>query len=178
MARFNGTGKNIFFGKINLVKEFPSIPNIANIQELWEEFKNLHKFLQNENISNLTARKFIADARNWVRSFTKIYLTKHVTPYIHILANHVPEFLEKYGNLVQFTQQGMEKLNDETTINFARSTNHNFHNLGALKQLIQKKNRIEYLQDTGNERKILTHKCSICKDTGHNKLRCPNRPSI
>ena len=38
----------------------------------------------------------------------------------------------------------MEKLNNETTINFARSTNHNFHNLGALKQLIQKKNRIEY----------------------------------
>ena len=72
----------------------------------------------------------------------------------------------------------MEKLNNDTTINFARSTNHNFHNLGALKQLIQKKNRIEYLQDTGNERKILTHKCSICKETGHNKWPCLNRPSI
>ena len=120
------------------MKEFPSIPNIANIQELWEEFKNLHKLLQNENISNLTAHKLKTDARNWVGSFTKIiYLTKHVTPYIHILANHVPEFLEKYGNLVQFIQQGMVKLNDETNINFARSTNHNFHNLGALKQLIQ-----------------------------------------
>ena len=59
VAKFNGTGKNSFFGKINLVKEFPSIPNIANIQELWEEFKNLHKLLQNENILNLTARKFI-----------------------------------------------------------------------------------------------------------------------
>ena len=58
---------------------------------------------------------------------------------MHIFANHVPEFLSKYGNLVMYTQQGMEKLNDETTINFARSTNYNFRNLDALKQLLQKR---------------------------------------
>ena len=91
---------------------------------------------------------------------------------MHIFANHVPEFLSKYGNLVMYTQQGMEKLNDETTINFARSTNYNFRNLDALKQLLQKKNRLEYLEDTGFERKPLMHKCSVCNETGHNKLTC------
>ena len=46
----------------------------------------------------------------------------------------------------------MEKLNDQTTIDFARSTNHNFRNLDALKQLLVKKNRIEQLEDSGCER--------------------------
>ena len=39
---------------------------------------------------------------------------------------YVPEFLNKYGSLARFCLQGMEKLNDETTIDYARSTNHNF----------------------------------------------------
>ena len=170
-----GPEKLVFFGKIKLDKLFPNIPNITQIQKLWEDFKYLHQLLQCENVSNNAAIKFGVDAKTWVRDFVKIYQTKHVTPYIHILSNHVSEFLQKYGNLVQYTQQGMEKLNDETTINFARSTNHNFHQLDALKQLMQKKNRLEYLQDAGNERKPLMHKCSICGETGHNKLTCKER---
>ena len=51
-------------------------------------------------------------------------------------------------------------------INFAHSTNHNFHQLDALKQLMQKKNRLEYLQDAGNERKPLMHKCSYVEKQG------------
>lgn len=31
-----------------------------------------------------------------------------MTPYIHLMAMNIPEFLKLYGNLVQFTQQGME----------------------------------------------------------------------
>ena len=65
---------------------------------------------------------------------------------------HVPEFLLRYKNLVYFTQQGMEKLNDETTVDFARSTNHNYHNLQALKQLMTKRNHIEHLQDSNFQR--------------------------
>ena len=47
------------------------------------------------------------------------------------------------SRISNFTQQGMEKLNDQTTIDFAKSTNHNYHNLDALKQLMDKRNRIE-----------------------------------
>lgn len=45
---------------------------------------------------------------------------------------HVPEFLKYYGNLITFIQQGLEKLNDQMTVDFARSTNHNYRNLDAL----------------------------------------------
>ena len=29
-----------------------------------------------------------------------------VTPYMHILVFHVPEFIDKYGNVKQFSFQG------------------------------------------------------------------------
>ena len=69
----------------------------------------------------------------------------------HIIVTHyyIPEFLHTYANLVQFTQQGMEKLNDQTTTDFAQSTNHNYQNLEALEQLLYKKNRMEHLEDNG-----------------------------
>ena len=70
-----------------------------------------------------------------------------------IYAMHIPEFLLRYKNLVYFTQQGIEKLNDKTTVDFAKSTNHNYHNLQALKQLMTKHKRVP-------KQKI----CSVCKE--------------
>lgn len=42
--------------------------------------------------------------------------------YMHIMAQHLQEFLKMYGNLVQFTQYGMEKLNDQTILQGVRIT--------------------------------------------------------
>ena len=64
--------------------------------------------------------------------FLKLYPTKHVTPYMHALRWHVPEFIEMYGKISPFTQQGLEKLNDK--------------GLDALKQIVMKRNRIEHLK--------------------------------
>ena len=60
---------------------------------------------------------------------------------------HVSEFLKNYTNLVQLTQQGMGKLNDQTTIDYIHCTNHDYRSLEALQQLIEKKHRIEFLED-------------------------------
>ena len=89
---------------------------------------------------------------------------------------HIPEFLHKYKNLVCFTQQGMEKLNDETTIDFTKSTNHNYHSLEALKQLMTKRNRIEHFQDSGCQRTPKQKICSVCKSKGHNSRTCDKHP--
>lgn len=114
----------------------------------------------------------IALGEIWIIDFTSIYLSKHVTPYMHLMAMHISQFLTKYGNLVTFTQQGMEKLNDQTSIDYARSTNHNYRTLEALKQLIEKKNRIEYLEDEGFERAKKSRVCFLCKTPGHNRRTC------
>ena len=91
---------------------------------------------------------------------------------------HIPEFLYKYGSLVKFTQQGLEKLNDQATVDYAKSTNHNFRNLEALTQLLQKRNRIEYLEDTGCQRSPRTILCSKCQKKGHNLLTCKERDTV
>lgn len=97
---------------------------------------------------------------------------KNVTPYIHILAKHIPEFIQKYKNVSQFSQPGLEKLNNQTTLDFARSTNHDYHSLAALTQLMQKRNRIEYLESNGLQRTCNKVTCSACKEKGHNRRTC------
>ena len=200
--------------------------------------------LQQLTISSTEADKFETEAKAWVTYFTSIYQSKNVTPYIHIMAMHIPEFIHKYRtwenfgggkfwringskvfgeekfgesvgsilkilafiniggekfgelptvrqirqnfpppkfshvrytNLAQFNQQGMEKLNDQTTIDFARSINHNYRNLEALKQLLYKKNKMEHLEDNGFQHTPKPTKCSICKMEGHNKRTCKNK---
>jgi len=70
---------------------------------------------------------------------------KNVTPYVHALANHVSEFLQLYGSLVPYNQQELEKLNDFTTKDYQRRSNQ--RDVEALKQILEKKNRNEYLED-------------------------------
>ena len=81
------------------------------------------------------ATEFGKAATAWVNSFTSLYQTSDVTPYMHAMAMHVPEFLKLYGDISKFSQQGLEKLNDVTTKDFLRGTN---HRNGALQQILEK----------------------------------------
>ena len=63
-----------------------------------------------------------------------VYQTKHITPYIHAMVAHLPKFMQLYGRIVPFTQQGVEKLNDIYTQYYFRSTNH--RELESLEQLL------------------------------------------
>ena len=67
---------------------------------------------------------FKHDSQEWVRHFCSVHQAKHVTPYIHAFGMHIHEFISLYGNLSKFSQQGLEKLNDTTTIHYLRGTNH------------------------------------------------------
>lgn len=102
--------------------------------------------------------------------FLSVYQTKHVTPYIHLLVSHVPEFLEIYRTISQFSQQGLEKLNDDITKDYFRSTNH--RDPDALKQLLLKLNRLEELADQDCGRSKQVHICKRCKNAGHNSRTC------
>jgi len=48
----------------------------------------------------------------WITSYTNLktlhmnYRPKYVTPYMHILSYHVGFFINKYGNIKQFSCQG------------------------------------------------------------------------
>ena len=51
----------------------------------------------------------------WLENYLELYPAKDVTPYMHALHSHIPEFLSLYNNLGYYTQQGMEKYNDMTS---------------------------------------------------------------
>ena len=109
-------------------------------------------------------------AKAWVTSFTDIYLAKDVTPYMHALAMHIGEFIHLHGSVVKFTQQGLEKLNDVTTKQFQRATNH--QESQSLRQVIEKRLRIETLEDSGHQHTKRVQTCSKRKQAGHNKRSC------
>ena len=115
-----------------------------------------------------------SDIKEWVRDFLTVYQTKNVTPYMHSFANHAPEFIKHYGDVAKFTQEGLEKLNDITTKHYQRSTNH--RDQEALRQVLEKRNRIEDLEDSGYARKRRKIMCSVCGESGHNRRSCVRRP--
>jgi hypothetical protein len=69
-----------------------------------------------------------------------VYFVEKITPYINTFVHHLHEFVELYGNVKVFNQQGLEKLNDQTTTQFFRGTNRK----EFLKQLLNKRNRIKF----------------------------------
>ena len=165
-----GPEKIRLFKNIDIPKLFPSLPNDAILQDIWTEFWRLFNELGK---ADTDPKELQEDIKIWVRNFLKVYQTKNITPYVHAFAFHVPEFMEAYGSICQFSQQGLEKLNDITTQHFLRGTNH--HDVAALKQVMEKRNRIEELDDKGFKRSIRQQKCGVCGKLDHNRRTCPSR---
>ena len=85
------------------------------LQELWTVFFKLIQELKHAN-----AAMFAVQAKHWVESFVFLYQAKDATPYMHAFAMHVPEFMSLYGDVVAFTQQGLEKHNDTSKLKILR----------------------------------------------------------
>ncbi|RIB03495.1 hypothetical protein C2G38_2122903, partial [Gigaspora rosea] len=57
------------------------------IEKLWRDFFSLYKLMRSKDeLADVTINKFEIDARNWVSTF-------YVTPYMHVLAYHIPAFM-------------------------------------------------------------------------------------
>ena len=160
-----GPEKHRLFNKINIPTLFPTLDSKIKLQKVWTDFYGLIMELGKEQCSDID--QFDVSVKSWVTIFLEIYQTKDITPYIHAFSMHVPQFLRLYGNIVQFTQQGLEKLNDLTTRYFHGSSNH--HEMESLKQILQKQNRLEALEGCASQRKKNVQKCRL---VGHNKRTC------
>ena len=74
--------------------------------------------------NELEIKDFTSKVESWITLFTTLYQTRHVTPYIHVLVAHITKFLRDQCSLSKFSQQGFEKLNDDITKAYFKSTNH------------------------------------------------------
>ena len=96
---------------------------------MWREFYQLHKILKKPSHTEEEILKFEIDVKNWVKTFcqptigqinstTAIlghYRKEDVTPYMHMLAMHVPYFMrrlkEKGLSFRLFSTSSIEKKN-------------------------------------------------------------------
>lgn len=158
------------FSQIDINQILPNTPRAAKIQKLWVDFYAIINLLHNDEMS----AQDIATVKNkiglWFPLYTELYSQKSVTPYIHIFYCHVVEMLEIHGQISLFTQEGLEKLNDQSTVNFFSATNRK--GAQALKQLLLKAKRITYYQDNGYTREHGKRHCSRCGHPGHYKVKC------
>ena len=110
-----GPEKLKLFHKIDIETLFPGIPNATLVQKIWKDFLNIYNTLCLNPINVSQIKEVRTTVRNWLTLFLSVYQSRHITPYMHTLIFHVPEFLNLYGSLLPFSQQGLEKLNDNLT---------------------------------------------------------------
>lgn len=168
-----GPEKLKLFQNINICSLLPLCPDSKKIETIWKDFLDIIGDLKLDFTSDESTSDLKSKIKSWFEKFLQVYQTKDVTPYMHALHFHIPEFLSLYQNVSYFTQQGMEKYNDRASKDYFRSTNHK--GVDALKQLFQKKNRIQFLEATGCERVKLTYKCSNCSEPGHTIKTCTSK---
>ncbi len=130
----------------------------------------LNDTIRSTMLPESVVQAFRSDSQDWLKQFLNIYQTKNITPYIHALVAHVPQFMEIHGGIVVFTQQDLEKLNNDMTKFYFRGSNH--RDKEALQQMLLKKNRITYLFDSGCRRPRLKQVCSLRAEQGHNRKTC------
>ena len=73
--------------------------------------------------------------------------------------------MDLHGSILPFTQHGLEKYNDAMTKDYFRATSHKGEQ--CLIQVLQKQNRMEYMEAKGIKRaKRHDITCSKCKEGG------------
>ena len=164
-----GPEKIKLFSKLVIPELFPDFPQGDKVQKIWQDFMAIYNLLRSAHTEKEQIKE---SATKWLKLFLDVYQTKHVTPYMHTLVFHIPEFIKLYGSLAPFSQQGLERLNDSLTKDYFRSTS---HREDALKILLLKLNRLDQLKDQGRDKHV--HVCKLCHNSGHNSRTCPLKVS-
>ena len=159
LQRFNWSRKLIVMQNIDFPSLLPGDQNIEKPQQLRSEFIEIISDLKLDYKTDESIVQLEEKIKGWFKIFLSLYQAKDVTPYMHALYSHVPEFLKLYKNVAFFSQQGIEKYNDVASKNYFRSSNH--REISALKQLL-KKYRVQFLEAAGFERVKQSYQCSNC----------------
>ena len=165
---FTGVEHRKIIKHIDLKYLIPNDRKLTQICDLWKNFEWLSS-RWGLKLSDSEIDEFESKAKQWVSDWFRAYQAKDATPYMHVMAYHLPEAMRLYGNIGQFCQQGLEKLNDFVTKWYFKSTN---FGKNALKQVMLKQHRIQTLQGKCARNPKWKVKCSVCKESGHNKRTC------
>ena len=165
-----GPEKVLVFQKIDILEILSGTEEKHKIKLIWNHFIDLIAKLKLSYSTDEEITAFTTDIKEWVKEFNHVYETRDVTPYMHALHSHIPEFLRLYENVAVLNQQGLEKYNDQCSKDYFRSSNH--QGIAALRQLLLKRNRVQFLKAAGAERVKASYTYSNCNNTGHSIKKC------
>jgi hypothetical protein len=171
LRSFNGNEREKIFKKMFRKREgirmqmqdmFPFPPNHVrrnNIHDdfdfffenfIWEEFYNIFKSLKNIDKKPILIEDLKRKLKLWLDSYLIINREYRnsltIGPYLHNFCFHIPELIEKHGNINLFNTQGLEKLNHFCSNYYHSCTNKNNTNKKYLRQIIRKRSRIEFFR--------------------------------
>ncbi|XP_028417141.1 uncharacterized protein LOC114541415 [Dendronephthya gigantea] len=93
-------------------------PETSNlVAQIWRDFQVVYQQINKWEPEGSVTEYWIK-AKNWIKLFLQLngklegYERKRITPYMHIMVQHVPRFFELHHSIKQFTGQGVEKNND------------------------------------------------------------------
>ncbi|XP_066299903.1 uncharacterized protein [Branchiostoma lanceolatum] len=86
---------------------------VANIIQLWKDFEVLAVAMKSSpgEEGYLTPSSFKEQAVKWGKFFRLATFDEHVTPYIHTLVYHIPQFLSKYKFINDLSCESVEQKN-------------------------------------------------------------------
>jgi hypothetical protein len=152
LRNLNGIERNRVFEKMykqqNMIDLFPNLENrLLNLNFLFAEYFSLLNVIKSFCSMPIDLGALETRLRKWL----EFYIIEHpkITPYIHCFVFHMTDFLLLNPDLNLFNIQGLEKLNDLTKQFYFSQTNKK--NLACIKQLVEKRNRYEFLESNGLE---------------------------
>ncbi len=127
--------------KIDVIALLGDSPKAHCIQKLFNYLSWHNQMLRKRSLwTDEEIELFDAEAKDFMSVFLSIFLTRHVTPYMHLYANHISELLYRHRTLYSFLQEPIELNNHVNLSDFHWCTSKRTH--GAMKQLVQKRCRL------------------------------------
>lgn len=99
------------------------------VKQLWEEFSVIYATVTCKSPSQEMIDNYFSKAQAWINLFISLrdkstgYKKVNITPYMHIMVYHVPQFLQAFKSVKLFTGQGVEKNNDVARSTVLRKSN-------------------------------------------------------
>eukprot|EP00731_Ephydatia_muelleri_P008951 Em0004g1289a len=161
------------------MKDIP-LPNafLDDVVQLWKDFEVLYNLLSSETPPPNAADDIHLKAKRWIQLFLRIksdgHQKKFVTTYFHVMVYHVPDAIRQFGNMKQFSCQGVEKHKDDSKRNYF-SSNH----WDAPAEIMLAEHRLELLQQYAREKRHYTkHAAAYWHEGGMQEMRSQMRETL
>ncbi|KAL5468683.1 hypothetical protein EMCRGX_G029790 [Ephydatia muelleri] len=161
------------------MKDIP-LPNafLDDVVQLWKDFEVLYNLLSSKTPPPNAADDIHLKAKRWIQLFLRIksdgHQKKFVTPYSHVMVYHVPDAIRQFGNIKQFSCQGVEKHNDDSKRNYFSS-----NRWDAPAEIMLAEHRLELLQQYAREKRHYTkHAAAYWHEGGMQVMRSQMRETL